>query len=143
MPVCKFEKIFNASLRKSKLYDHQCQTSRGTCECYAQSLQSCVTLFDPMDCSPPSFSVRGILRARIPEWVAFPSSGDCPNPGFEPVSSALQADSLPTELLGKPSRNTWENKITILGLAETAGFFQLSQLHIRFPFSYILCVCMF
>ena len=32
------------------------------------------------------------------EWVAFPSPGDLPNPGMEPGSLALQADSLPTEL---------------------------------------------
>ena len=36
--------------------------------------QSCLTLCDPMDCSPPSFSVRGILQARILEWVAIPIS---------------------------------------------------------------------
>ena len=32
--------------------------------------QSCPTLCDPMDCSPPSSSVHGILQARILEWVA-------------------------------------------------------------------------
>ena len=32
--------------------------------------QSCLTLFDPMDCSPPGSSVHGILQARILEWVA-------------------------------------------------------------------------
>ena len=37
---------------------------------------SCPTLCDPMDCSPPGSSVRGILQARILEWVAMPSSGD-------------------------------------------------------------------
>ena len=31
--------------------------------------QSCPTLCDPMDCSPPGFSVHGILQARILEWV--------------------------------------------------------------------------
>ena len=35
-----------------------------------KSLQSCLTLCDPMDCSPPGSSVRGILQARILEWVA-------------------------------------------------------------------------
>ena len=30
----------------------------------AKLLQSCLTLCDPMDCSPPGFSVRGILQAR-------------------------------------------------------------------------------
>ena len=32
--------------------------------------QSCLTLRDPMDCSPPGSSVHGILQARILEWVA-------------------------------------------------------------------------
>ena len=34
----------------------------------------CLTLCDPMNCSPPGFSVRGILQARILEWVAMSSS---------------------------------------------------------------------
>ena len=31
--------------------------------------QSCLTLCNPVDCSPPGFSVHGILQARILEWV--------------------------------------------------------------------------
>ena len=38
------------------------------------SLQSCATLCNPMDCSPPGFSVHGIFQARLLEWVAVPSS---------------------------------------------------------------------
>ena len=37
---------------------------------------------------------------RIPEWVAYPSPADIPDVGIEPVSPALQADSLPMELSG-------------------------------------------
>ena len=40
----------------------------------AKSLQSCPGLCDPMDCSPPGFSVHGVLQARILGWVAMPSS---------------------------------------------------------------------
>ena len=36
--------------------------------------QSCLTLCDPMDCSPPGSSVHGILQTRIPEWAAIPFS---------------------------------------------------------------------
>ena len=43
------------------------------CMC-AKLLQSCRTLCNPMDCSLPGFSVRGILQARIPECVAISSS---------------------------------------------------------------------
>ena len=32
--------------------------------------QSCLTLSDPMDCSPPGFSVHGIFQARVLEWGA-------------------------------------------------------------------------
>ena len=40
----------------------------------AKSLQSCLTLWDPMYCSLPSSPVHGILQVRILEWVAMPSS---------------------------------------------------------------------
>ena len=36
----------------------------------AKSLQSCLTLFDPIDGSPPGSPVLGILQARTLEWVA-------------------------------------------------------------------------
>ena len=42
--------------------------------CCAFITQSCPTLCDPVDCSPPGSSVHGILQARILEWVAVPSS---------------------------------------------------------------------
>ena len=61
--------------------------------------QSCPTLCDPMDCSPPGSSVHRILQARILEWVVIPFFGDLPNQETEPGSPALQADSLPSEPL--------------------------------------------
>ena len=39
----------------------------------AKSFQSCPTLCDPIDGSPPGSAVPGILQARTLEWVAFPS----------------------------------------------------------------------
>ena len=59
--------------------------------------QSCLTL-----CNPMGYIVRGLLQARILEWVAFPSPGDLPNPGSKPMSPTLQVDSLPAEPQGKP-----------------------------------------
>ena len=38
--------------------------------CYAKSLQSCPTLCDPIDGSPPGSSIPGILQARTLEWAA-------------------------------------------------------------------------
>ena len=66
--------------------------------------QTCLTLCDPMDCSPPD-SVHGILQARNWGGFPFPPPGDLPHPGIDPRFPALQADSLPSEPPGK-----WEKK---------------------------------
>ena len=63
---------------------------------------SCPTLWDPMDGSPLGSSVHGIFQVRILEWIAISFSRDLPGPGIEPVSPALQVDSLPAEPSGKP-----------------------------------------
>ena len=54
------------------------------------------------NCSPPGSSVRGLLQARILEWVARRSPGDLPYPEIKPGSPTMQADSLPSEPPGKP-----------------------------------------
>ena len=51
-----------------------------------------------MDCSLPGSSVHGILQARILEWVAMPFSNGSSLPRDWTWVSALQADSLPSEL---------------------------------------------
>ena len=51
----------------------------------------------PLDCSSPGSSVHGIVQARILEWMPFLAPGDFPNPGIEPGSPVLQADSLLSE----------------------------------------------
>ena len=55
-----------------------------------------------MDCGPPGSSVQGILQARTLKWVAISFSRGFSQPRNQPGSPALQADSLPTEPLGKP-----------------------------------------
>ena len=50
----------------------KCLTSN-VCACSVS--QSCLTLCDPMNCSPPGSSVHGISQARILEWVAISFSG--------------------------------------------------------------------
>ena len=44
-------------------------TLHGRYVCYSVA-RLCVTLHDPMDCSPPGSSVHGVLQARVLEWVA-------------------------------------------------------------------------
>ena len=62
----------------------------------------CLTLSDAMDCSQRGSSVHGISQARILEWVAISFSRDLLDPGIEPTSPSLQADSLPLSHQGSP-----------------------------------------
>ena len=59
--------------------------------------QPCLTLRDPKDCSPPGTSDHGILQARILDWVASSFYWVSFDPGIEPKSLTLQADSLLSE----------------------------------------------
>ena len=64
--------------------------------------QSCPAPCDSMDCShqvPPSME---FLRQEYWSGLPFPSPGDLLNPGIEPGSPVLQADTLPSEPPGNP-----------------------------------------
>ena len=63
--------------------------------------QSCPTLWDPMDCSPPGS--MGLSRQEYWSGLPFPFPGGFPDPEVKPWGPALQADSLPSEPGGKPS----------------------------------------
>ena len=63
---------------------------------------SCLTVWDSMDCSPVGSSLHGIFRQEYWSGLPFPSPRNLPDPGIEPGSPALQADSLPSEPSGKP-----------------------------------------
>ena len=68
--------------------------------------QSCPTLSDPMDCSPPGSSVHGIFQARVLEWgaIAFSESGpaaaaakslqSCPTL-FDPIDGSPPGSPIP------------------------------------------------
>ena len=92
-------------------------------------LQLCLTLFNPMDCSPPGSSVQGILHARILEWVAMPSPGKSSRPRDwtqvsyissigrqvlyrSPVSPALRGRCFITEPPWKPRNSFFPLVIT-------------------------------
>ena len=66
--------------------------------------QSCLTLCDPQDCSPPDSSVHGISQARILEWVVIPPPGDLPNPGIK--SESLMFPTLANRFFTTSA--TWE-----------------------------------
>ena len=63
--------------------EHICAKSN---MCVCLSFQSCLTLCDPMDYSPPDSSLHGVLQGRKLEWVAMPFSRGSSQPGIEPMS---------------------------------------------------------
>ena len=71
----------------------------------SQVAQSCLTLSNPMDCSPPGSSVRGIFQARVLEWGAIAFSGAHYRTritGFETRESLRQIfQSIATRLVDK------------------------------------------
>ena len=75
-----------------------------------------------MDYSQTGSSVHGIFQVRILEWVDIPFSRDIPDPGIEPRCPAMQAESLLSELSGKPMiqiKNQRTGSQTTAGLQAT------------------------
>ena len=67
--------------------------------------QSCLTLCDPMDYSPPASSVMGFYRQEYWSGLSFSPPEDLPDPGIETASHtfpALAHRFFSTELPGKP-----------------------------------------
>ena len=56
--------------RLTTIISHVCLPPQGATTTTTKLLQSCPTLCDPMDCSPPGSPVPGILQARTLKWVA-------------------------------------------------------------------------
>ena len=64
--------------------------------------QLCLTLCDPMDYSPPGFSVHGIFQSKILERVAMPSSRGSSQPRDTTQVFCIAGRFFTTELSGKP-----------------------------------------
>ena len=73
------------------------------CFFFFEVAHSCLPLCDPTDCSLAHQAPLSVGFSRQEYWsgLPFPSPGDLPNPGSEPGSPALQADTLPSEPPGK------------------------------------------
>ena len=65
--------------------------------------QSCLTLCDPVDCSPPGSSVHGILQAGILERVAIPFSRGSSQPRDQTEVSCIAGRYFTTDSPGKPN----------------------------------------
>ena len=70
----KFEAMDGPVLQLSFVWQAKENTSARCAAAAAKSLQSCPTLCDPVDGSPPGSPVPGILQERTLEWVAISSS---------------------------------------------------------------------
>ena len=83
--------------------------------------RSCPTCRNPMDFAQAPLST-GFSRQEYWSGLPFPSPGDLPHPGIEPGSPALQADALPSELLGKAKiQDLACNKCSVM-ICQTASF---------------------
>ena len=67
------------------------------------------------------YTVHGILQARMLEWAAISFSKDLPDPGIEPRSPALLADSLLSEPPWKPKYSGQDN-FCLQGTNKWVGF---------------------
>ena len=65
----------------------------------------CPTLATPWTVACQAPLSMGFSRQEYWSGLPFPSPEDLPYPGIKPGSSSLKADSLPTELQGKPQKN--------------------------------------
>ena len=74
----------------------------GAAAAAAKSLQSCLTLCDPRDGSPPGFPVPGILQARALEWVALSFSRASSRPRDQTHVSCLAGIFFTSEPPGNP-----------------------------------------
>ena len=85
---------------------------------HAKSLQLCLTLCDPMDCSPPGSSVCGSLQARILEWVATPFSRGSSQPRDRNCLECLMSPALAGGFFTTSA--TWEaqDSLTAVSLIE-------------------------
>ena len=66
--------------------------------------QSCHSVATPWTVACQAPLSMGFSKQEYWSGVPFPSPGHLPNPGMEPRSPPLQADSLPSELPGKPKK---------------------------------------
>ena len=93
--LCRASILCFHTLSPFRVHHGEWLLSDGCCVCSIP--QSCLALWDLMDCSPPSFSAYGNILAIIREWVAFSSSRGSYQPGIKqssPTAPAMEVDSL-------------------------------------------------
>ena len=93
----------------------------------AKSPDSCPTLCDPMDCSPPGSSIHGSFQARVLEWGATAFSE-------APLVLAIMTQQFPSHLL-----SFWPTQVIKLWTQDTVRPHNLERTFP--PFYWVLCFC--
>ena len=101
------DSIRSFTLEKSKIIFQKNRRDNHYACVHAKLLQSCPSLYDPMNCSPPGSSVHGILQARVMECFGMLSSSG---------SSQSRCQTLVSCISGKffTISTTWEGLIIII-----------------------------
>ena len=76
--------------------------------------KACLTLCDPMNCSPLTSSVHGILQARMLKWVAVPCSGGPSQPRDRTQVSCTAGRFLTFWATGKPPNSVMPSKLLLI-----------------------------
>ena len=113
---------------------------------HTKSLQACLSLCGPMDCSPPGSSVDGILQARILEWVAMPSLNGPSRPRDQILTSCVScigtvAHKAVSPLSLERCKQTLDGHVTSCGWNPCIGRVRAdsSESHLRMPLGGTLC----
>ena len=106
---------------------------------------SCLTLWDPMDCSLPGSSAYGIFQARILDGVAIPTPGDCPDSKIKPtslVSPALAGGFFTTtrqcSIIGKAVLKMADRKIICVAKSPCCNILLFTLLSLSFSTSKVV-----
>ena len=114
---CHSLKFLQSGFMEARLYLHILHHFKISClYTMCSVVHSCLTLCDPMDCYVACLAPLPMEFSRQEYWTGLPlaTPRDLPNPEIQPMSPALQADSLPSEPSGKP-----DTRILVFHITET------------------------
>ena len=110
---------------------------------YAKSLQSCPTLCDPIDSSPPGSPVPGILQARTLEWVAISFSNARKQKVKVKLLSHVQlSDAMDCSLPGSSIHGTFQARVLEWG-AIAFSIHIYTYIYIHACIYMCMCVCIY
>ena len=109
--------------------------------CYAKSLQSCPTLCDPIDSSPPGSVIPGILQARILEWVAISFSSAWKEKSESEVTQSRPtlSDLMDCSLPGSSVHGIFQARVLEWGAIAFSKLWLYGPLLAEWCFCFLIC----